>query len=88
MFGGPEMFAKTTFALSGALILGAALVTLVGHAFAEDTPTSESGAWDKEWVVQGDTWIRGDEPTGSRFGTGAPTPAPRLSDPERRDRDH
>jgi hypothetical protein len=77
------MFTKTKIALSTAIILGTASVTLTNYAFAEGSSNSEYGVWDKEWVVQGDTWIRRDELTTLI----SPAPSePRLTDPKVRDR--
>jgi hypothetical protein len=83
------MFTKTKIALSTAIILGTASVTLANYAFAEGTSTPEHEVWDSEWVVQGDTWIRRDELTNSRYGNNAimpPAPSgPSFTDPKVRD---
>jgi hypothetical protein len=84
------MFTKTKIALSTAIILSTASVTPLNYAFAEGTSNSENGVWNKEWVVQGDTWIRRDELTNSRYGNNAlilPAPSgPSFTDPKVPDR--
>jgi hypothetical protein len=85
------MFTKTKIAVSTAIILGTASVTLANDAFAEGTANSEYGVWANEWVVQGDTWIRRDELTNGRNGNNAfilpaPSEQPNFTDPKVRDR--
>ena len=84
------MFTNTKIALSTAIILGTASVTMANYALAEGTSNSKNGVWDNEWVVQGDTWIRRDELTNSRYGNNAltlPAPTgPSVTDPTVSDR--
>ena len=84
------MFTNTKIALSTAIILGTASVTMTNYVLAECTSNSKNGVWDNEWVVQGDTWIRRDELTNSRYGNNAlilPVPSgPSFTDPKVRDR--
>jgi hypothetical protein len=79
------MFANTKIVLSTAIILGTASVTLANYALAESTSNSKYGVWEDEWVVQGDTWLRRDDLTNSRFENNAltvPAPtAPSFTDP-------
>jgi hypothetical protein len=77
------MFANTKIALSTAIILGTASVTLANYALARSTSNSKYGIWEDEWVVQGDTWLRRDDLTNSLFGNNALTAptAPSFADP-------